>query len=327
MSRIDTGKLVFKREINDIRAIIESAVAVMRIQAEEKKLSLTTDISVRNILVNCDQNHLSRVIINLLSNAVKFTPEGGKVKISVHQQKEAPEGYAAYEVKVLDTGIGMEPEFVKRVFEPFERERTSTVSGVQGTGLGMAIVKRIVDTAGDSITVESTPGKGTTFTLNTALMLGDGKKTETGLKAGQEKQRHSQEELKESFKGKRILLVEDNEFNSTIAYVILENAGFLVETAENGQEAVHKVIDAPVPDYYDVILMDIQMPVMDGYEATKAIRALGDERSKVRIIAVTANAFESDKERARDAGMDGHVSKPLDVDMLYNVLLKVAERE
>ncbi len=324
MSRIDTGKLVFKREINDIQAIIESTVAVMRMQAQEKGLSLTTDIRVRDRIVNCDQNHFSRVMMNLLSNAVKFTMPGGSVVISVRQKQEAQSGYAAYVIKVSDTGIGMEPDFVTKVFEPFERERTSTVSGMQGTGLGMAIVKRIVDAAGDSITVESVPGKGTVFTWNAELILGNSAQKRLSEKGISEKKRHSLEELKDYFKDRRILLVEDNEFNSTIAYVILENAGFLVETAENGQEAVHKIIDAPVPDYYDVVLMDIQMPVMNGYEAAKAIRALGDERANVKIIAVTANAFESDKKAAKEAGMDGHVSKPLDVDTLYNELLRIA---
>ncbi len=327
MSRIDTGKLVFQRDIHDIRSIVESVVTVMRMQAEEKGLKLTSDISVDDYIVYCDQNYLSRVIMNLLSNAVKFTPEGGNVSISVCQQPKAQYGYNAYEIKVSDTGIGMAPEFVKRVFEPFERERTSTISGMQGTGLGMAIVKRIVDTAGDEISVESTQGAGTTFTLHTSLMKGNVDKEGVVTKQGGAERHHSLEELKEYFKGRRILLVEDNEFNSTIAYVVLENAGFLVETAENGQEAVHKVVNAPVPDYYDVILMDIQMPVMNGYEATRAIRALEDARSKVRIIAVTANAFETDKENAKAAGMDGHVSKPLDVDALYNVLYDLTNRK
>ncbi len=327
MSRIDTGKLVFNRENHDIQEIVESVVTVMRMQAEDKKLHLVTDISIKDHIVKCDQNHISRVIMNLLSNAVKFTPAGGTVSVSVHQQPEAPEGFAAYEIKVADTGIGMDPEFMKKVFEPFERERTSTVSGMQGTGLGMAIVKRIVDASGDKITVESTPGKGTTCTVHATLILGNTEKAKTLVKKDCVNHHHSLEQLKSYFMGRRILLVEDNEFNSTIAYTILENAGFLVETAENGQDAVHMVVNAPFSDYYDVILMDIQMPVMDGYEATKAIRALEGEKSRVKIIAVTANAFESDREKAVEAGMDAHVSKPLNVDELYNALLEVTEVE
>ncbi len=325
MSRIDNGKLVFKRSINDMEAIIESVIDVMRIQAEKKGLKLSKEINVRDRIVNCDQNHLSRVILNLLSNSVKFTPSGGSVTISVNQLPEAPVGYALYEVKVSDTGIGMEPEFLERVFEPFERERTSTISGMQGTGLGMAIVKSIIDTAGDTISVESTPGEGTTFTLIIKLMLGDIELSKIPVVNNEDPEQYTIEELKEYFNGKRILLVEDNEFNSTIAYTILENAGFLVESAENGQIAVQKVVQAPSPDYYDAVVMDIQMPVMDGYEATRIIRSLSDERANVKIIAVTANAFENDKEKAKEAGMDGHVSKPLDIDTLYRTLLDITK--
>ncbi len=321
MSRIDTGKLVFKRNINDIEDIIDSVVTVMRMQAEEKKLRLVKEISVRDRILNCDQNQMSRVILNLLSNAIKFTPEGGEIHIRVTQKEKANPGFAAYEIAVSDNGIGMQPEFLKKVFEPFERERTSTISGMQGTGLGMAIVKNIVEAAGDTITVESTPDVGTTFTIHTQLMLADAKELDKLRKKDMSEKHHSIAELKSYFTNKRILLVEDNEFNSTIAYAILENAGFLVETAENGEEAVHSIVKAPSAGYYDVVLMDVQMPVMNGYEATRAIRALKDERSKVKIIAVTANAFESDKEDAREAGMDAHVSKPLDVDVLYQTLL------
>ncbi len=325
MSRIDTGKLVFQNEVHDIKSILDSVTTVMRMQAETKGIVFSSEISVKDRLVICDQNQMSRVLMNLLSNAVKFTPKGGRVSVSLHQKEESPEGFASYVATVSDTGIGMEPEFMERVFEPFERERTSTVSGMQGTGLGMAIVKNIVEAARGTIEVESVKGEGTVFTLNFTLKLGD---KEMGYipQESQGEKRYTLEELKEYFKGRRILLVEDNEFNSTIAYVVLENAGFLVETAENGQEAVHKVIDAPVSDYYDVILMDIQMPIMNGYEATKAIRGLKDERSKVKIIAVTANAFESDREAAAEAGMDGHVPKPLDVDLLYKTLLEITEK-
>ncbi len=323
MSRIDSGKLVFKRENNDMQAIIENVVTVMRMQAEEKDLTVTTNISVKDRWVYCDQNHLSRVIMNLLSNAIKFTPAGGKVAISVEQQAGAPEGCSSYRIKVADTGIGMSPEFLEKVFEPFERERTSTISGMQGTGLGMAIVKNIIDTAGDTIVVESELGKGTTFTLDAVLMKGEERKKhlQVGKEGEVSEKQHSIDELKAYFHGRRILLVEDNEFNSTIAAVLLENAGFLVETADNGKAAVNKVIQAPVPDYYDVILMDVQMPIMDGYEATKAIRSLPDDRSKIKIFAVTANAFEADKENAKAAGMNGHIAKPIEVDALYRTLL------
>ncbi len=325
MSKIETGKLVFNREIYDIYAIVENVLGVIRGQAEDKRLHLITEFDVTERVVKCDKNHLSRVIINLLSNAVKFTPEEGTISISVRQQPNAPKGYVTYEIQVSDNGIGMEPEFLERIFEPFERERTSTISGMQGTGLGMAIVKRIVDTAEDTITVESTPGEGSIFTLNTTLILADAEPEEILDIDNELEKQYSPEQLKNQFEGKRILLVEDNEFNSTIATAILENAGFMVETAENGKIAVQKVMDAPSSEYYNLILMDIQMPIMNGYEATKQIRTLDDARSEVKIIAVTANAFEIDKENAKNAGMNGHVSKPLDIDNLYQVLIEVTE--
>ncbi len=318
MSRIESGKLVFRREIQDIRAIITNVMAVMQIQAEEKGVNLTSDFSVNNPVVNCDQNHMNRVVMNLLSNAVKFTPSGGSVKVSLYEKPTSPEGYTAFELKIADTGIGMSPQFLEKVFEPFEREQTSTVSGMQGTGLGLAIVKRIVETAGDSISVESKQGEGTVFTLNVTLQrrersdLQDSKTAENTLPP--------MEKMADYFKSRRILLVEDNEFNLTIAHTLLENVGFSVETATDGKVAVNKVAGAPTPDYYDAVLMDVQMPIMNGYEATEAIRALPDGRSKTVIIAVTANAFDTDKENAIAAGMNGHISKPIDVAALYRTL-------
>ncbi len=318
MSRIESGKLVFYREIQDLRATVTNVMAVMQIQAEEKGIALVSDISVNHPIVNCDQNHMSRVIMNLLSNAVKFTPPGGNVTVSLYEQPDAPDGYTAFELKVADTGIGMSPEFLEKVFEPFEREQTSTVSGMQGTGLGLSIVKRIVDTAGDSISVTSKQGEGTVFTLNLTLQ----RRELSDLQEYENKDNDlpHMEQMAIYFKGKRILLVEDNEFNLTIAQTLLENAGFSVETASDGRVAVNKVMGAPVPDYYDVILMDVQMPIMDGYEATREIRALPDSRSQTKILALTANAFDTDKENAIAAGMDGHIAKPIDVAHLYKML-------
>ncbi len=322
MSRIESGKLEFRREVQDIRSIITNVMAVMQIQAEEKGVAIESDISVLHPTVNCDQNHMSRVIMNLLSNAVKFTPPGGRVTVSLHEKAESPEGYTAFVLKVADTGIGMSPEFVERVFEPFEREQTSTVSGMQGTGLGLTIVKRIVETAGDSISVESRLGEGTVFTLDITLLRGED--TRSGISVSEEAP--STEKMSGYFKGKRILLVEDNEFNLTIAQVLLENAGFTVETATDGRTAVNKVINAPIPTYYDAILMDVQMPIMNGYEATAEIRSLGDGRADTVIIAVTANAFDTDKENALAAGMNGHIAKPIDVAVLYSTLWNALKR-
>ncbi len=321
MSRIESGKLVFRREIQDIRSIVTNVMAVMQIQAEEKGIELTSDFSVEHPIVNCDQNHMNRVIMNLLSNAVKFTPSGGKVSVSLREKPDAPEERTAFVLKIADTGIGMSEEFLGRVFEPFEREQTSTVSGMQGTGLGLAIVKRIVETAGDSISVESKQGEGTVFTLELTLRRVDALSIQATEAA--ESKIPSIEKMSEYFKDKRILLVEDNEFNLTIAHTLLENAGFSVETATDGRMAVNKVVGAPTANYYDAILMDVQMPVMNGYEATKAIRGLEDSRAQTTIIALTANAFDTDKENAMAAGMNGHISKPIDVAALYQALWNV----
>ncbi len=321
MSRIESGKLVFRRKVQDIRSIITNVMAVMQIQAEEKGVALTAEYSVTHPIVNCDQNHMSRVIMNLLSNAVKFTPTGGTVRVSLRELPKSPEGRTAFELKIADTGIGMSPEFLKKVFEPFEREQTSTTSGMQGTGLGLAIVKRIVDTAGDRISVESKQGEGTVFTL--MLTLQRSEKTQTAGSQSEDGDMPPVEQMSGYFKGKRILLVEDNEFNLTIAQVLLENAGFTVETATDGRVAVSKVTNAPTPNYYDAILMDVQMPIMNGYEATQAIRALPDSRAKTVILAVTANAFDTDRDNAIAAGMNGHIAKPIDVAVLYRTMWNI----
>ncbi len=324
MSRIESGKLVFHREVQDIRTTIANVMAVMQIQAEEKGVELSTDFSIQHPTVNCDQNHMSRVVMNLLSNAVKFTPSGGKVTVSLREKPHSPTGYTAFELQIADTGIGMSPQFLERVFDPFEREQSSTVSGLQGTGLGLTIVKRIVETAGDTISVESRQGEGTTFTLNMTLQRSDQKAMVQQTSDGTVP---SVEQMSGYFKGKRVLLVEDNEFNLTIAQVLLENAGFTVETATNGRVAVNKVTHAPLPSYYDLILMDVQMPILNGYEATREIRALPDERAEITILAVTANAFDTDKENALASGMNGHVAKPIDIAILYKTLWTIFQKK
>ncbi len=321
MSRIESGKLVFQQEVHDICAAIKNVMTVMQMQANEKGVELDAEFNVEHSLLNYDNNHMNRVIMNLLSNAVKFTHAGGKVKVSLFEQPGAPEGYAAFELKIADTGIGMSPEFLKKAFDPFERELTSTESGVQGTGLGLPIVKEIVEAAGDSISVESKQGEGTVFTLNITLLRAE--ESELPSVQADDGKTPSVEQMADYFKGKRILLVEDNEFNLIIAETILENAGFLVETSTDGHIAVNKIIGAPTPDYYDAVLMDVQMPIMNGYEATRKIRTLEDERAKIKIIAVTANAFDTDIDDAIAAGMDAHIAKPIDVAVLYKTLWNI----
>ncbi len=319
MNSIEKGKIIFNNVPCDIVKLVDDIMTVMKLQAEEKGVELIFDVNVTDRYIYCDESRFSRVFTNLMSNAIKFTPSGGKVSVTIEQKDEN-----IYIFKIADTGIGMSPDFAPRVFEPFERERTSTVSRVEGTGLGMAIVKSIVDAAGGTISVESEQGKGTVFTIEVPMMIVEKNAIEElveNFNAKSDAEKVATALI--SFEGRRVLLVEDNEFNRNIAEVVLEDVDFTVETAEDGHIAVEMVKNAPSEDYYDVILMDIQMPTMNGYEATRAIREMEDSRAETVIIAVTANALENDKNSAREAGMDGHISKPIDVEILYSTLSEI----
>ncbi|MBO5154932.1 MAG: response regulator [Eubacterium sp.] len=453
MSRIESGKIHLEETEVNLSEILHDLKTIISGQIHAKQLELYMDtMDVIDEDVFCDKIRLNQVLLNLLSNAIKFTAPGGTVSVRVSQLQQAPQGKGRYEVRVKDTGIGMSREFAERIFDPFERERTSTVSKIQGTGLGMAISKNIIDMMGGSIEVHTEQGKGTEFVICVDLRLQSAqKKIEKideleGLKAlvvdddfdtcdsvtkmllrvgmrsewtvsGREavlRARQALEvndafhayiidwrlpdmngievtrqirrlgddtpiiiltaydwseievearaagvttfcskpmfmsDLRESlldalghqktddpsgafpasdqtkvFEGKRILLVEDNELNTEIAIEILSEYGFVVSSAENGQEAVEKV-SAAEPGAYDLVLMDIQMPVMDGYEATRQIRALDDPKvSSIPIIAMTANAFEEDKKAALKSGMNGFISKPIVIDEVIEALSEV----
>ena len=446
MSRIESGKVKIEEKavhlpdlVHDVRSIIQPNVAA-------KRLSLfidTMDIEDEDIIT--DPLRLNQILLNILSNAIKFTPTGGMISIRIAQKNGAPKGCVCYEFRIKDNGIGMSEEFQKHIFEEFSREESSTVSGIQGTGLGMSITKNIVDLMGGTIALTSEPGKGSEFIV-TLCFTRSGQKAELkqlpqleGLRAlvadddtntclnvstmlskigmrpewtisGKEaviRTKYAVEQgdafsvyiidwlipdmngieivrqirkvignrcpiiiltaydwadiedearaagvtafcekplflselrrvLAEPFraepasepaqptaadlKGKKLLLVEDNELNREIALEILKEAGFVVDTAEDGAVAVQKIKQA-APGQYDLILMDIQMPNLDGYEATRQIRALPDaEKANIPIFAMTANAFEEDRQNALEAGMNGHIAKPLDVPHLLRVL-------
>ena len=456
MSRIESGRLNIEEKPCSISDIFKDMRNILLTQMQSKQLNFFMDtIGVIDEDIYCDKLHLNQVLLNLLSNAIKFTPAGGSVALSIEQKPSAPKGYGAYEIRVKDTGIGMSPEFAAHVFEPFEREKTSTVSGIQGTGLGMAITKNIVDTMRGTIRVETEQGRGTEyivdleFRLQTetkpvetirelaglrSLVVDDNFSTcdsvskmliQIGMRAewtlrGQEAVLHAQHaaelgdpfyayiidwalpdlngievarqiraiagenvpiivltaydwslieddarkagvtafcnkpiflsELRdtlvsaldrtappeaaasvlpptgEELKGKRLLLVEDNELNREIAQELLEESGLLVETAEDGTVGVEKV-KASQPGYYDLILMDVQMPVMNGYDATRAIRALEDPAlANIPILAMTANAFEEDRQAAIDAGMNGHLAKPINIAKLIETLRELLSK-
>ncbi len=318
MSRIENGKIELAKEDTDIVHCMNSVRDMFATLMKEKKIAFSVDSNnVKDRVVLMDKSHYNRVLLNLISNAYKFTPEGGQVKVTLKQVGEAHQGDADYVIHVKDSGIGMSKEFADKVFEAFERERTSTVSGIQGTGLGMAITKNIIDLMGGDIKVITAPGKGTEFVISLTMELGDPNKVFKEAYNGDGK------ESVIDFKTKRILLTEDIDVNREIASRLLKRQGFMVETAVNGQEAVDKVSDAE-PGYYDLVLMDIQMPVMNGYDATKAIRQLDDEkRAKTPIIAMTANAFSDDVQHAHDVGMNAHIAKPIDPKGMIETITEV----
>ena len=317
MSRIESGKMEIEPIDTDLKQTLEEVRDMFSTQMNEKEIDFIVDTSgVKNSYVMCDKNRFNRVLLNLLSNAYKFTPKGGKISVTLSQVNDAENNVGDYELRVKDSGIGMTPEFAAKVFEAFEREKTSTVSGIQGTGLGMAITKNIIDLMGGNIRVETAPGQGTEFIVNVSFKL-----SENIPETKSEEIDDTAPEI--NFESMRLLLVDDIEVNREIAKMILETAGFEVDTAENGKEAVDKVA-ASTPDYYDAVLMDIQMPIMDGYQAAQAIRSLENEKlAKIPIIAMTANAFSEDVQAAKDAGMDAHIAKPIDVPQMMETLAKI----
>ncbi len=319
MSRIESGKLELEPAPVDLRALLDEIRDMFASQMREKGIAFeVSNAELRNGHVLCDKNRLNRVLLNLLSNAYKFTPAGGSVSVTLRQCGGGQEGFGDYELRVRDSGIGMSEEFAARVFDAFERERNSTVSGIQGTGLGMAITKSIVDMMGGTIEVRSEPGQGTEFIIRLNLPL-----REDAEPSGEADAAPRENGEVPDFGRIRVLLVEDNEINREIAAALLEEMGFLLDTAENGKRAVEKVA-ASEPGYYGLILMDVQMPVMGGYEAARQIRSLADPAlARLPIIAMTANAFSEDIREAEKAGMNGHIAKPLDVPHMRRTLQTV----
>lgn len=446
MSRIESGKVKIEEKETSLPAIIHDLKTIVQSDVKSKQLEFYIDtLDVTNETIICDKLRLNQVLLNILSNAMKYTKPGGKVSVRVIQTDDAPEGFASFEFKVKDTGIGMSPEFLLHVFEPFEREQTSTVSGIQGTGLGLAITKNIVDMMGGTISVESEVGKGSEFTVKfrfrvteipvdeqkilqlenkRALVVDDDVNTcvsvskmlstigmrpdwttlgneavirsKFALEQGEAYSAYIidwlmpdmngielvrrlrkvigntapvivhtaydwadiEKEAKEAgvtefcskplflselrnilsapyvehesvdetdkdeirFDDKKLLLVEDNELNQEIAKTILENVGFKIDIAGDGSIAVEQIKKLPA-DTYDLILMDVQMPIMNGYQATRAIRALDDPvKAAIPIVAMTANAFEEDRKEAMDSGMNGFAAKPINIEKLLNTL-------
>ena len=287
MSRIESGKMELDPAPVDITKAMDEVYDIFLNQMQEKKLSYTVDATqVRDKYVVCDKNRLNRVLLNLISNALKFTPSGGAVAVTLSQTERTDEG-VGFELRVKDNGIGMSREFAEHIFEAFERERSKTVNSIQGTGLGMSITKNLVDLMGGDIRLETEQGKGTEFIIHLSFPAASDQEIEELAR---------EEHLEEKgvdFSHMRLLLVEDSPINQEIATMILEQAGFAVEHAENGKVAVD-MVSAAQPEYYNAVLMDVQMPVMNGYDATRAIRALDSPNAHLPIIAMSANAFAED---------------------------------
>ena len=311
MSRIESGKMEFQKQNISPVEHIKNIEAMYQQSMEDKGIQFQVEYDNLPNMVFTDETRISQVIGNLLSNATKFTPAGGTVFFHTTCHGMDKNEKYCFEVQVKDTGIGMSTEFVKKVFEPFERERSATVSGTQGTGIGLSLAKRIAEAMDGDLTVTSIQGDGAEFTFTF--------KTDCPEQLEQTTNTPSTEKIID-FTGKRILLVEDIDLNREIAMEILSSEGFFVDEAENGAIAVD-ILEKAEPDYYDCVLMDIQMPVMDGYEATRKIRAFQTPYlTKLPIIAMTANAFSEDRKQAFDSGMNGHVAKPIDVQNLLQTL-------
>ena len=317
MSRIESGKASVDERPCSLEDVTEHLGSIVQSEVGEKGLRYEVDLSgLHHPFVMCDELKLKQVLLNILGNAVKFTPSGGSVSLAISESASDVEGRANYAVTIADSGIGMEEAFLKHIFDPFEREQTSTLSGTQGTGLGMSIAKRLVDMLGGTISVTSAKGEGSTFTVTIPL-----ERVEEDAVLDHDP--HEPQELSEQLHGLRILLVDDNLLNREIATTLLEDAGFVVDQAVDGKDAIDRLSNA-APGYYQLVLMDIQMPVMNGYEAATIVRSMDDPViSHIPILAVTADAFEEDRQRALDCGMDGHVAKPIEIGNLLAVLEEV----
>ena len=313
-ARIESGKTSLKKEVRCASRLIESLTDVFEPEVCKKGLTYSYTKDIEHEYVMCDETKVREIFINIIGNSLKYTPAGGKITIDIREIPFDRENYIAYKIVVEDTGIGMSEDYLPHIFEEFSREHTSTESKVVGTGLGLPIVKALIDLMGGTIEIESEVGKGTKTTVMIPFEIA---MQEQIL----EEQQKEKEFVPEDIKGKRILVAEDNELNAEIALTVLKEKGLLVERAANGKECVEMLKEKPA-DYYDMILMDIQMPEMDGYQATEVIRKLGDSRAAVPIVAMTANAFEEDRQKALDAGMNAHVSKPVDMNVLFRVMAK-----
>ena len=314
LARIENNKTEMEYVISDIGADFETWVMMFLNQAEEKKQTITKTKHLLYPYVYVDVSHLSEIFINIISNAIKYTNNGGVINCDISQVPGKKNGWCDVIITVKDNGIGMSDQFLKHIYEPFERERNSTISRVEGSGIGMGIVKRLVELMDGSVDVQSKIGDGSTFTVTIPCKIAS--KEESIAK--RDKGTHD----KASLVGARILVVEDNDINAEIATELLEEEGCIRERACNGVECID-MLEKADNSYYAMILMDIQMPVMNGYDATRKIRRMKNQnKAQIPIIAMTANAFTEDRQMALDVGMNDHVSKPIDMNILVPIMMR-----
>ena len=313
LSKIESGKALLDESPINLSSFSDIVHSMIASDIDAKNLTLNVNLNVQHATILADATKLKEVYLNVLSNAVKYTPSGGLINVEVTELPSEITGYAEYRVVIEDTGIGISKEFLPHIFDEFSREQNSTDSRIAGTGLGMPIVKKLIELMHGSIEVESSLGHGTRVTITVEHRIAP-EQTITRTTAD------GNCDILSTFAGIRILLAEDNDLNAEIAQTILEDSGLKVERASDGIICVDMITKAP-PEYYDLVMMDIQMPNMDGYKAAQVIRRLPDEdKSNIPIIAMTANAFEEDRQKAFSVGMNAHLSKPIRVDILKSTI-------
>ena len=315
LARIENDKTEIEYSVSDVEKDFRNCIAMFQNQADGKGQTLTVTAHLLYPYVYVDVPHLTEICTNLVSNAVKYTGDGGAIHCDITQKPGEKEGWCNTVITVADNGIGMSQEFLKHIFEPFERERTSTVSKVEGSGIGMGIVKKLVGLMGGTVEVESKIGVGSTFTVTIPCRIASQEETQAA-------KRETAPSDEKSLCGVKILLTEDNDLNAEIAAELLQEEGCTVDRAKDGVECVD-MLEKAADGTYQVILMDIQMPVMNGYDAAKKIRRMDDpQKADIPIIAMTANAFSEDRQAALDAGMNDHVAKPINMNVLVPTIRK-----
>ena len=315
MASIESGKATLKNEVGNLRDLTTSLSTIFEPTIQQKNLTYNCTLDIHHEQIICDRTKVREIFLNIISNSLKYTPNGGDVSVHITETSDRDASLATYKLIVSDTGIGMSKNYLPHIFEEFTREHTSTESKVIGTGLGLPIVKSLIDLMDGTIDVESELGKGTRTTIVlTFPVVSEADRPEAS--------EIEHLDIQEALHGKRILLAEDNELNAEIAMTILEEYGIEVKHVEDGIMCVAELQKKP-ENYYSAILMDIQMPNMDGYAATQIIRHLKNKRASIPIIAMTANAFDEEKQKAKDAGMDAHIAKPINVEVLLKTLYQI----